>query len=212
VSSVPQFFLLWSMSKNCVQGLVLLLEGTSCVSLIEDLLATDMPQVQGQLIHMLQQRMQMTPPSGSVSSGLWDTPRVGHMVMAGLLRVARAGCSEQSTDEGSFDFIKQEGFEEPLVAALNLLRYHVMRRSTSGAPSSFSQGFLQVLSSWRGEDADLFNSKGVCFVRAILSCMRQVQSYAELHVGAAVLPSCVVVHAAEMLLEELENSMKNREQ
>lgn len=187
-----------------VQGVVALLEDATCVSLLEELLDADMPQVQGQLLHMMQQRMQRLPTTEG-ESNVWHTARVGHMVVASLLRVAGAE-QEQSTDENSLAFIKQDGFEEPVVAALNLLRHHIMRRSVSGGSCKFSEGFLQALRRSHVEHADDVKPEGARFMRAFISRMQVAQRYAEQQVGAAVLPVSLVVHAAEMLLEELDSS------
>ena len=188
----------------------MLLDDDVCVGLLEELLSVDMPQVKGQVLHMMQQRMQRATVVVGKDHAIWDSGRVGRLVVADMLRAASED-KQKSADEIACAFIHQDGFEVPLVAGLNLLRHHVMRRSISGAGASFSQGFQEVLRGWHVDDPQEDAPEGICFVRAFHARMLAAQRYAEQHVGAAALPVSLVVHGGEVLLAELQCSTETRE-
>ena len=180
------------------------------MSLHEELLCVDMPQVKGQVLHILQQRMQRLPVIPGKDHSIWDSGRVGRMVVADMLRVASTDI-HQSTDDSAYAFIRQDGFEDPLVTGVNILRHHVMRRSVSGSGRTFSQGFVQALRRWHVADAQDDDPEGSGFVRAFHSRMLAAQRFAETHAGTAALPVSLVVHACEALLEELQCSTEKHE-
>lgn len=177
--------------------MVAVLGEVACIELLEELLDVDMPQVQAQLIDMLQRRMHR---SDEMHHGVWNSKRVGTLAMAGLLRVAEE--QEQGSGECTFSFVEQVGFEEPLLAAVNLLRHHVIRRRVRGATNSFSEGFMEAIPRKLSYGT---HGQDIAFMSSILSHFHIVSRYAKEHMHSAVRPLIVLIYAAEALLEEMKD-------